>query len=191
MEERPFRFDFDDAKWQIVQYDAPGGLYRKVIEPRVEDTKAVDFLGVYKGHTLVLFEIKGFKGYMHSQENKNRLSNGGQEICTEISQKVRDSLAGIVHGGRMVNTDFWNIALDILSKPKKRVIVIAWLEQDPNLSPVWIDRRKAANPIIRQTLQKKVNWLTSNPDIVVTSSKNNLGEEMGFLVTNMPISSQP
>jgi len=184
--EYPFQFDFDDEFWQIIQYDADDEIYRKNIMPKLQDSKAIDFLGIYKGQTLVLFEIKGFKGYMHSQENKGRLSNNGQGICTEISQKIRDSLAGIVHGGRMVKTVFWKTALDILSNPKKRVIVIAWLEQDPGLSQVWIDRRKAANPIIRQTLQKKVNWLTPNPDIMVTSSTENLGERMSFSVSNMP-----
>jgi len=184
--EHPFVFDFPDSSWQVVQYDAEGELYRKVIMPKVDDSKAVDFIGIYKGNALFLFEIKGFKGYMHSQENKDRLSNSGYEISVEIAQKVRDSLAGIVHGGRTGHSDFWKNALDILSKPKKEVYVIAWLEQDPNLSPRWKQRRKCANPIIRQSMQKKLNWLTKDGNISVVSSTDYLGEKLDFSVSNAP-----
>lgn len=184
--EHPFAFEFSDSSWDVVQYDAEGEIYRKVIMPAVDDSKAVDFVGIYKNKALFLFEIKGFKGYMHSQENKNRLSNAGQEICIEIAQKVRDSLAGIVHGGRKAESDFWTNALDILSKPNKDVYVIAWLEQDPNLNQRWVDRRKCANPIIRQTMQKKLNWLTNNTKIMVASSTEYLGENLDFRVSNLP-----
>jgi hypothetical protein len=186
LEEKPFLFDFDDAFWKIIQYDGPGELFRTRIEPQVYGSKAIDFLGIYEGKRLVLFEIKAFKGHMSSKVVKQRLANGGEEISTEIAQKVRDSLAGVVSGGRSSTSPFWTESLRLLATATKEVYVIAWIEQDPNLDSKWIARRKCANPLIRQTLQRKLNWLTKNQNIFVTSSTEYLGEEMNFKVQLLP-----
>lgn len=183
LEEKPFRFDFDDAFWNTIQYDGPGQVFRTTIEPKVHGSKAVDFCGIYDKKKLVLFEIKSLKNAMGSLDARKRLENGGEDIATEIAQKVRDSLAGIVHGGRFKISDFWINSLDLLASASKEVYVIAWIEQDPNLDPKWKERRKCANPLIRQTLQRKLNWLTPNGNIFVTSSTDYLGEELNFKVS--------
>jgi len=59
--ESNIQFEFDEEHWEICQYDAANGDFRKNI--RLSETKAVDFLGIYKKKSIILFEIKSFRGF--------------------------------------------------------------------------------------------------------------------------------
>jgi penicillin-binding protein-related factor A (putative recombinase) len=71
--ESSIRFEFDERNWDICQYDASSSDFRNKVH--LSETKAVDFIGVYNNKTLILFEIKSFKGFGNQLSVQNRLLN--------------------------------------------------------------------------------------------------------------------
>jgi hypothetical protein len=54
--EEKLRFDFDDESWHVVKYDEEP-IYRKKIG-KLDDTKAVDFVGVCDGEGCFFIEVR-------------------------------------------------------------------------------------------------------------------------------------
>ena len=87
-------FSFEEENWNIIQYDKDPKYL--TISNALEGTKAIDFLGFYNKSVLVLFEVKGFRGYGSQKSVSDRLADGMEVLTTEVAQKVKDTVAAIV-----------------------------------------------------------------------------------------------
>jgi hypothetical protein len=159
--ESNIKFEFDERNWDICQYDASSSDFRNKVH--LSETKAVDFIGVYNNKTLILFEIKSFKGFGNQLSVQNRLLNSMDELSTEVAQKVRDTVAVVAGFNRTIKTPFWQKSEEIISNVNKQLMIIAWVEED-------ITKQKKNEMSTRlMKLKQKLNWLTT--DIYIENIK--------------------
>jgi hypothetical protein len=153
IEEGRLAFEFGD-NWQVFKLDDHRD-YREKIE-KVDDTKAVDILGILHETDLYFIEVKDFRGYRI--ENKDRLKDG--VLAIEIAQKVRDSLSCIISAHRTSSDrEYWRPFARHLCSPDTTVKVVIWLEDDP--APAHLQsRRKARASISSKVFRQKLSWLT-------------------------------
>lgn len=156
-------FSFDHTYWEVVKYDE----HPKYIEisNALNGTKAIDFMGFYNKTTLVVFEVKGFRGYGSAKSVQERLAEGMEVLTTEIAQKVKDTVAGIIGISRNIetkNTIWEKAAKQILQN--RNLIVIAWIEEDLT-NKVFRDRKKQEMNVRTSKLKNKLSWLTTNISI--------------------------
>jgi len=152
-------FSFDEKNWDILKYDQDPKYIE--ISNALEGTKAVDFLGFYNTNTLVLFEVKGFRGYGSQKSVIDRLSDGMEVLTQEVAQKVKDTVAAIVGISRNMQTQdtIWKkAAMQILQN--KNLMIIAWIEEDLN-NKVLKDRKKTEMSVRTDKLKNKLAWLTT------------------------------
>lgn len=168
------RFEFGSA-WNVLKLDEDAG-YRSGIE-KVDETKAVDFAGMYDKGDLFLIEVKDFRKYRIP--NKQRLSSG--ELAIEVAQKVRDSLACIIGCHRTNDASaVWTEMAKILMDRKKEIKVVIWLEHDlPSHSQ---SRNKAIAGIGTDVFKKRLFWLTKK--VLVADSNNNILPNVN--ISNLP-----
>jgi hypothetical protein len=164
-EESDIRFDFNDAHWsQFCKYDEQTD-YKKI---KIELTKAVDFIGILNQHTLVLMEVKNFKG--HRIENKPRTENGDDPIELEVAQKFRDTLAGIIGGVRSSthHAERWANYLNLIANRQRDIHAVLWLEEDKPILPpsVQMRRIKAKGGTYTDVLKTKMDWLNCRALVV-------------------------
>ncbi len=152
-EEGFLEFTFSE-RWNVLKIDEHYD-YRAGIEI-VDNTKAVDFLGIFDHNELYFIEVKDFRG--HRIENRDRLLKG--ELPIEIAQKVRDSLACIIGAYHRSNTpETWEPYAALLCNKHKRINVIFWLEESlPPLHPTL--REKALASTRTKIFKQKLAWLT-------------------------------
>lgn len=150
--EGSLEFDFDDS-WNVFKFDEHP-YYRDQME-KLDETKATDLLGIFDDQ-LFLIEVKDFRG--HRIENRDRILKG--ELCIEIAQKVRDSLACIVGAYRNSHdSEHWKPFAKLLCNPEKRVKVVVWLETD---SPSHLrQRQRFGASVSMNRFKQKLKWLTS------------------------------
>jgi len=84
--ESSIRFKFDEEYWDIYQYDVNGGDFRKNVH--LSETKGVDFIGVYNNNTLILFEIKSFKGFGNNRTIKTPFWQKSEEIISNVHKQL-------------------------------------------------------------------------------------------------------
>ena len=155
-------FSFDEENWDVLKYD-DNPKYLK-ISNSLEGTKAIDFLGFYN-NTLVMFEVKGFRGYGSHKSVNDRLAEGMEVLTTEVAQKVKDTVAAIIGISRniQVRDTFWEKAgRQILQN--KNLMIIAWIEEDLS-SKTLRDRKKLDMSVRTEKLKKKLSWLTTHISI--------------------------
>ena len=155
-------FSFEDEIWEVLKYDDD----QKYIEisNKLSGTKAIDFLGFYN-NTLVMFEVKGFRGYGSQKSVNDRLAEGMDVLSTEVAQKVKDTVAvvvGISRNIEAVNTIWEKAANQILEN--KHLMIIAWIEEDLN-SKALRERKKNEMSVRAEKLKNKLGWLTTNISI--------------------------
>lgn len=124
---------------------------------RLHETKATDFVALKEGQLLCL-EVKDFRG--HRIENKARLSTG--ELAIEVSQKVRDTLAGLIGARRtMGDGDEWKAFVEAAGNATHSLHVILWLEEDlpPRSAP---GARELSRNTLTQELKKQLRRLTTH-----------------------------
>lgn len=156
-------FSFDEKYWNLIQYDKDPKYTG--ISDALEGTKAVDFLGFYNATTLVMFEVKGFRGFGSQKSVNDRLAEGMEVLTTEVAQKVKDTVAAIVGISRNIqtrNTIWEKAAKQILQN--KELMIIAWIEEDLN-SKALRDRKKNEMSVRTDKLKNKLAWLTTNISI--------------------------
>ncbi len=175
-EESGIRFAFDETFWSwLCKYDEETD-YKKI---KIEHTKAVDFIGILNQRSLVLIEVKNFKG--HRIANKPRTENGDDPIELEVAQKFRDTLSGIIGGVRSSthHTERWENYLNILSNKQLEVHTILWLEEDKPILPPSVSskRIKAKGGTYTDILKTKMNWLNCRV-LVVDSSNQPYGDSL-------------
>ncbi|MDR1983965.1 MAG: hypothetical protein LBQ28_03980 [Prevotellaceae bacterium] len=155
--ESNINFHFDETYWNICNYDAIDGDYRKNVH--LPETKAVDFVGIYQQNSIVFFEVKSFRGYGNQTNVQSRLNNSMEELSTEIARKVRDTVAVIAGLNRTVkHNPFWRETEAILSDSNdigKPIMVIAWVEEDHS-------KQNKTEMVTRlNKLKQRLSWLTS------------------------------
>lgn len=171
-------FSFDEEYWNLIQYDKDPKY--TAIRDALEGTKAVDFLGFYNHSTLVMFEVKGFRGYGSQKSVNERLADGMEVLSTEIAQKVKDTVAAIAGISRNIptqNTIWEKAATQILQN--KNLVIIAWIEEDLN-SKSLRDRKKQEMSVRARKLKNKLAWLTN--DVSVDNIKERHFSFEGFTV---------
>jgi hypothetical protein len=169
--ERHLRLEFAGG-WMVEKYDDHVDYRDKI--GRLQDTKAVDFVGVYQQEGFMI-EVKDFRG--HRIENKDRF---GGPLEDEVAMKVRDTVAGIVGAIRTsANAAQWRPFFRCLSNANSCLRVILWLEDDAMRSD---DAARARALVLTQSLKSRLRWLTTHvlavsmrthrnvpPDLRVTS----------------------
>jgi hypothetical protein len=179
-------FNFAESVWSnVIKYDSetdtPQNDYER-IRNAIEETRAVDFIGIYKQRELTFIEVKNLKFYRI--ESKDRLSDtetGTEKLDFEVAKKVRDTFAGIVGGIRYSanENDCWQNYWQFIGNKKKDIRVILWLEQDrPD------DRQKKPRQLtLNKKLQNRLIWLTKNVR-VFNIDNHDYGNDL--IVTNLP-----
>lgn len=161
--ESNLNFSFDEKNWDILKYDED--LKYIKIKNSLVGTKAIDFLGFYNTSTLVLIEIKGFRGYGSQKSVNDRLAEGMEVLTTEVAQKVKDTVAAIVGISRNIqaqNTIWEKAAKQIIHN--KDLMIIAWIEEDLNSNALRA-RKKNEMSVRTDKLKNKLGWLTTNISI--------------------------
>lgn len=157
--ESKIRFQFDEQNWNVIQYDAIDGDFRKYVH--LSCTKAVDFIGIYNQYTIVFFEIKSFRGFGNNAEVQDRLQGSMEELSTEIALKVRDTVSVIAGFNRTIASPFWTKSEEIISNANKCLMVIAWIEENNT-------RQKKVEMGMRlRKLKQKLSWLSSDSEIYI------------------------
>lgn len=160
--ESNLRFSFGD-EWKVIKYD--DHLNHKNI--KIDSHKAIDFLAIYGSTKIVLFELKSFRNHRIEAKNEGRTTNNAEGLTTEIAQKVRDSITGIIGAGRNPNSsdhpDWHRISKKII-KPDTDLFIIAWVEED---IPHGYHRQKAQvdSQINLNKLKNKLSWLNAKVSI--------------------------
>ena len=179
-DESYLRFTFDDTHWKVIKYDDhPNHAAIKIAEH-----KAIDFLGEYNANTLVLIEVKNFRKHRLAPPTQERMANGAEELTTEIAQKVRDSVAGIIGAGRKqdsVDHNIWSQISKKIIKSTNEVHVIAWLEADiPH--GVQYKRNQVKSTFNIDKLKTKLHWLNAK---VSVRNVDNIPPFDGFTVERL------
>lgn len=177
-------FEFGE-KWRVFKLDEHRD-YREHIG-KIDETKAVDFVGIFNNEILYFIEIKDFRGYRI--ENKERLlksqlpscqlvngecqfHKGSLSLPIELAQKVRDSIACIIASCRTSSEPKdWLPYANLLCHQKKEIKVILWLEEDLPHYPSL--RKKARASTSTKIFKQKLKWLTSKV-LVCSSDKQGL-----------------
>jgi len=153
--ESELKFEFLNENWTTIKYD--DNLDYLKVSNSLQGTKAIDFLGFYNENSLVLFEIKSFRGFEYQDSTQKRLANGMEELSTEIAQKVRDTVAvitGLSRNSQEINSSLWDKSANHILK-NKQLIIIAWIEEDAN------KRTKNEMSVRISKLKNKLSWLTN------------------------------
>ena len=82
-------FSFEEENWNIIQYDKDPKYL--TISNALEGTKAIDFLGFYNKSVLVLFEVKGFRGY-GSQKSRRFRAKTTKSLYSNTEYAVNNKL---------------------------------------------------------------------------------------------------
>lgn len=169
------RFTFQDA-WQVEKYD-DHPFYRNRVS-RLPETKAVDFVGHAPDALYYLIEVKDFRGYRI--QNKYRLTT--DELATEVAQKVRDSVAGVIgHKREHPAPGTLSTLAERLHQPATTIRVILWLEDDTaHDQRVW----RAQLLTITDRIKSYLNWLTTK--IFVVSLSTHVDKPPALRVANLP-----
>jgi hypothetical protein len=181
-EEGDLVFEFGE-KWQVFKLDEHRD-YRERIA-KIDETKAVDFVGIFNNEILYFIEVKDFRG--HRVENRDRLFKAKLPSCQlvngecqfdkgslwlpiELAQKVRDSIACIIgNSNTSSESEFWLPYAKLICNQKIKVIL--WLEQDLPNNP--IERNKVELSIRLKRFKQKLSWLTYNV-LICNSNKQGL-----------------
>ncbi|KHD10600.1 hypothetical protein PN36_16995 [Candidatus Thiomargarita nelsonii] len=123
IEEGKLQFQFP-SDWQVCKYDGINHFYYNQVR-RCEGTKAVDILA-WSGKELFMIEAKYFRG--DRINNKERILKG--ELVAEVTQKVRDTIAGLYGAFRGFNEELQPFYRQLLSEKRQSVKIVLLLEED-------------------------------------------------------------
>lgn len=170
--EQDIQFTFDTSVWIIIKQPDTHTDFRAIKD--LSNSKTADFLCISSNITLFL-EIKDFRN--HRIENISRLKNNGEDICTEVGCKVKDTVSGVIGGARNSTNEKqdWTSISHQLINERKPIWVVLWLEEDQKTR----QRAKAGASIYTNKLKTKLKWLTGgNHAIVIDSMSNELAPDI-------------
>lgn len=155
------RFSFADG-WVVWRYDCEDSGYSG-ISSALPHTKACDFIG-YHPDGVYFVEAKDFRGYRI--QNKPRLKQG--EVATEVAQKARDTLAGIVAACRRAEKGQpWEKLATLILDTQRRMVVALCVEDDTAKDPrAW----KQEMDTQQKLLHKRLKWLNVRGRVFSSSS---------------------
>ncbi|MBI5917090.1 MAG: hypothetical protein HY842_17090 [Bacteroidetes bacterium] len=169
LQESNLQFVFNDMHWEhLLKFDDETDF--KQAQEAVQGTKGVDFSGIFEKNTLVLIEVKNFRGYRI--ENKPRMVGGDDPLWLEIARKMRDAIAVIVGAARNYphQATAWNAYLEVLRNKRKQLHLVLWLEQDAPISKQQKYRSVADEEVFRRQLKRSLKWLTQKVDVANVST---------------------
>jgi hypothetical protein len=137
----------------------------------------VEFVAVLDQRLLYFIEAKDFRG--HRIENRDRVKD--DELATEVAQKVRDTIAGIVAAHHRGSTEDWSRFIACLISSDNPVRVLLWLEDD--LPPGPRGRRHNQASVVTDRLKQRLSWLTPRVFVVGLTVGT---APAGLSVTNLP-----
>ncbi len=115
-------FEYDDERWSLKRWDHPNVAYKNGIM-RLQETGAVDFVGLHNKRDLYLFEVKDYRGHRRMKP---------QPLWQEFGCKVRDTIAGLIGACRQDHhQDEWFPFVEALSRPRSTIFAILWAEAPP------------------------------------------------------------
>jgi len=123
IQEQHLQFQFP-SDWQVCKYDEQNHFYHNQIR-RCQGTKAVDILA-WSGTEFFMIEAKDFRG--DRIDNKVRILKG--ELISEVTQKVRDSIAGLYGAYRCFNEELQPFYHPLFYGKHQPVKVVLLLEED-------------------------------------------------------------
>jgi len=129
-------FSFPNT-WKVNKYDESNFFKNHVY--KCQGSKGVDILAL-SDNRLFIIEVKDFRGYRI--ENKQRLKSG--ELVIEVTQKVRDTLAGLYAACRWQTEElayFYNhlyakSKCSMLTRYQPKITLILFIEQDSSPHPL-------------------------------------------------------
>ena len=147
------QFSFSDT-WRVEKYDEHTDYVNKI--QKLQETKAIDFLGVHREANIFFMEVKDFRGYRI--QNKTRISDG--ELAREIALKVRDTIAGVIGAVRMSGEpETWRPYVNAMRAREKHLRIVLWLEEDRN-----VGRPEATT--LTEMIKKEIFWITTRVLVV-------------------------
>lgn len=150
-------FEFGN-RWHVFKLDEHRD-YRERIG-KIDDTKAVDFIGILDDSELYLIEVKNYRG--DRIKFKDKLLKGA--LHKELAQKIRDSVACIIGAYRTSSVpEHWAAYAKLLCNKKREIRIILWLEYD--LPPHPYLRKKMNNFLGARVFKQKLKWLTNQVQV--------------------------
>ncbi len=173
-------FQFDE-KWALPDYKDKGEyvmfdkhpLYKaiekigncKEIDKKgnhvsIRGAKAVDIVGILKNN-VYLIEIKNNR---QTQDIDNKKI---ECVTTDISNKIKDSLASIIGAKYNCKTDdkIWQEIVNLFNAEDNRIQIICWIEINiPNIDN---KRIKSLHNIYKSKLKIKLKWLIGGSNLIV------------------------
>jgi len=173
-DEGTLRFEFGDA-WTVVNYDAER-YYREKVQ-QLQETQAVDFLGIHRRRGTYFIEVKDYRSY---QDTSGKLFQN--ELAQTVGRKVRDTIAGVIGASRSESDPSkWDAFKDGLCAPDRAdrlVRVVLWFEDDsPHAESEW----KVKALVIQDKIKQSLRWYTTK--ILVTKDPASLPD---LRVCNLP-----
>jgi hypothetical protein len=195
-------FEFP-VEWETLKYDAPEGFYKNSVA-KCQNTKAIDFL-IIENQRQLWIEVKNFRG--NNEGNRIRLdpnennvpglfttrefveTNFSKEqilvsrkktyLADEITQKVRDTCAGLIGAFLQDIPEF--LPFSIALNSKLPIHIILFLQQDEKIDNANDFKRMAqrlADKIKQQLVflnvsVEVVNQFTLSPNVQWRISGNN------------------
>lgn len=114
-QESDITFNFEDARWQIKQYDTH--RYYKILSGA--GLKGVDFLGILNQEKVVFFEIKNFHSNHPTQTSSYLIFDEQEKFIEKIADKLEDSVRAI------------NVIIALMTKKRWYRLFIKWKKWIP------------------------------------------------------------
>jgi hypothetical protein len=163
-------FDFNENFWTaLTKFDETKAFQNA--QEAIPGTKGIDFVGIKENQSLVLFEIKNFRGYRI--QNKPRIEAGEDPLWLKVAQKMRDSIAVTVGAARQStnNLEDWKTYMEFLKNENKIIHFVLWLEED--LPPQSFKAKKKwekQETFLRRRLKESLRWLSARVDVASISN---------------------
>lgn len=160
IQEGQLLFTFSDSA-EVSQYD-DWSFYRNQFNPCFGGTKAVDFV-LHENGTAWLIEVKDYRRHVRTKPI---------DLASEVAEKVRDTLAGLVAAQANANADTEkSLAQSLVRSNKLRVVL--HLEQPLKPSRLFPAAINPANVLSK--LRKLVRSVDAHPLIVDSSNLEKFG----------------
>ncbi|HFA50104.1 MAG TPA: hypothetical protein ENJ95_13930 [Bacteroidetes bacterium] len=169
-QEKNLQFDFDKNHWTyLLKFD--GARDYKNASANLQNTKGVDISGILNKNSLVLMEVKDYRG--HRIKNKPKFTDGQEALWLTTAHKFKDTISVIVGAARNSTheKETFQSYLEFLKNEGRELVFILWLEQDTPLAKknrkVKSDRQEY---VLQQKLKRSLKWLTTKVKIIDKST---------------------
>ena len=165
-DEGGLRFIFDETFWQVLKWD-DHAAHRKSMNV-LDGSKAIDFMGIYRGEALFFIEAKDYREHDRSKE---------QPLTQELELKVRNTVAGLVGGCR--REEYKAECSPFLEALRRKDLwVVLWLETKH-------DRKsKFGEALELKNLKQRFKWLS--PHVATCHADDYARVIPGLTVTSLP-----